>query len=138
LAKRVPFRQTALQPWLSVTGTGRCATFDHIKCEAICEELMIRHTVVFKLKHPAGSQPELEFLRSAQKLLEIPTVKNFECLRQISEKNGYDFGLSMEFDSSADYENYNSHPHHVDFVQTHWIPEVTDFMEIDYKPYDDG
>ena len=56
---------------------------------------MIRHTVVFKLKHPAGSQPELDFLRSAQKLLEIPKVRNFECLRQISEKNGYDFGLSM-------------------------------------------
>ena len=99
---------------------------------------MIRHTVVFKLKHPAGSQPELDFLRSAQKLLEIPTVKNFECLRQISEKNGYDFGLSMEFESSDDYETYNMHPFHVEFVQTRWIPEVADFMEIDYKPFADG
>jgi len=99
---------------------------------------MIRHTVVFKLKHPAGSEPELDFLRSAQKLLEIPTVKNFECLRQISKKNSYDFGLSMEFESSDDYEIYNTHPLHVEFVQTRWIPEVTDFMEIDYKPYADG
>ena len=96
---------------------------------------MIRHTVVFKLKHPSGSQPELDFLRTAQKLLEIPTVRNFECLRQISEKNDYDYGLSMEFDSAADYESYNTHPSHVEFVQTHWIPEVTDFMEIDYEPY---
>ena len=96
---------------------------------------MIRHTVVFKLKHPGGSQLELDFLRSARKLSEISTAKNFECLRQISEKNDYDFGLSMEFDSSADYENYNSHPYHVEFVQTRWIPEVTDFMEIDYVPY---
>ncbi len=99
---------------------------------------MIRHTVAFKLKHPAGSQPELYFLRSAQKLWEIPTVKNFECLRQISEKNSYDFGLSMEFESSDDYEIYNRHPLHVEFVQTRWIPEVTDFMEIDYEPYDDS
>ena len=99
---------------------------------------MIRHTVVFKLKHPAGSEPELDFLRSAQKLLEIPTVQNFECLRQISEKNDYDFGLSMEFDSADDYEFYNMHPLHGEFVQTRWIPEVTDFMEIDYKPYVDG
>ena len=99
---------------------------------------MIRHTVVFKLKHPAGSQPELDFLRSAQKLSEISTVKKFECLRQISEKNGYDFGLSMEFDSSDDYEFYNTHPLHVEFVQTRWIPEVKDFMEIDYKPLADG
>jgi len=96
---------------------------------------MIRHTVVFKLKHPSGSQPELDFLRTAQKLLEIPRVRNFECLRQISEKNDYDYGLSMEFDSAADYESYNTHPSHVEFVQTHWIPEVTDFMEIDYEPF---
>jgi len=36
---------------------------------------MIRHTVVFKLKHPAGSQQELDFLRSAQKLSGVPTEK---------------------------------------------------------------
>ena len=99
---------------------------------------MIRHTVVFKLKHPAGSELELDFLRAAQKLSEIPKVKNFECLRQISEKNDYDFGLSMEFDSADDYEFYNMHPLHVEFVQTRWIPEVADFMEIDYEPCDDG
>ena len=96
---------------------------------------MIRHTVVFKLKHPGGSQLELDFLRSARKLSEISTAKNFECLRQVSEKNGYDFGLSMEFDSVADYEVYNTHPTHVEFVQTRWVPEVIDFMEIDYIPY---
>ena len=79
---------------------------------------MIRHTVVFKLKHPAGSELELDFLRSAQKLSEIPKVKNFECLRQISEKNDYDYALSMEFESAADYETYNTHPSHVEFVQT--------------------
>ena len=99
---------------------------------------MIRHTVVFKLNHPAGSQAELDFLRTARKLSEISTVKNFECLRQISEKNNYDFGLSMEFESSDDYEIYNTHPLHVEFVQTRWIPEVTDFIEIDYEPYNDG
>ncbi len=58
---------------------------------------MIRHTVVFKLKHSEGSKQELHFLQSAKKLSEIPTVRNFESLRQISEKNVYDFGLSMEF-----------------------------------------
>ena len=91
---------------------------------------MIRHTVVFKLKHLAGSQAELDFLRTARKLSVISTVRNFECLRQISEKNDYDYGLSMEFDSAADYENYNTHPSHVEFVQTRWIPEVTDFKRL--------
>jgi len=95
---------------------------------------MIRHTVIFKLKHAAGSQAELDFFRSARKLADIPVVKNFECLRQISEKNTYDFGLSMEFTSSEDYQVYLAHPDHVHFVQTNWIREVTDFMEIDYVP----
>ena len=65
----------------------------------------------------------------------ISTVKKFECLRQVSVKNDFDFGLSMEFDSAADYEFYNTHPLHVEFVQTRWIPEVNDFMEIDYERY---
>lgn len=96
---------------------------------------MIRHTVVFKLGHSAGSQEERDFLRSAQKLAGIPGVKKFECLRQISRKNIYEFGLSMEFDSMEDYQVYNGHPDHVQFVQTRWIPEVSDFMEIDYERY---
>ena len=99
---------------------------------------MIRHTVIFKLKHSAGSQLELDFLRAARKLADIPAVKNFECLRQISKKNNYDFGLSMEFISLEDYEIYNAHPDHVHFVQSRWIPEVTDFMEIDYEPYSEA
>ncbi|MCB9143357.1 MAG: Dabb family protein [Anaerolineales bacterium] len=96
---------------------------------------MIRHTVVFKLQHATGSAAELDFLRAAQRLADIPVVKNFECLRQVSRKNDYGFGLSMEFASAQDYETYNMHPDHVSFVQTRWIPEVADFMEIDYVPY---
>jgi hypothetical protein len=95
---------------------------------------MIRHTVVFKLKHVAGSQEEADFLRAAAKLAEIPTVKNFECLRQVSQKNPYQWGLSMEFDDQADYQTYNEHPDHVAFVEGRWTNEVTDFMEIDYQP----
>jgi hypothetical protein len=95
---------------------------------------MIRHTVVFKLKHAPGSQGELDFLQSARKLADIATVKRFECLRQISKKNSYTFGLSMEFASPRDYQAYNDHPDHVQFVQTRWIPEVVDFLEIDCEP----
>ena len=99
---------------------------------------MIRHTVIFKLKHTAGSQEELDFLREARKLADIPVVKNFECLRQVSEKNSYDFGLSMEFTSPEEYQSYSDHPDHVHFVQTRWIPEVADFMEIDYVPHNEA
>ena len=95
---------------------------------------MIRHTVVFKLKHAAGSQAELDFLQSARRLAAIPTVTKFECLRQISKKNRYAFGLSMEFACARDYQIYHDHPDHVNFVQKRWIPEVLDFLEIDYEP----
>jgi len=97
---------------------------------------MIRHTVVFKLKHNKGSQAERDFLTSIRKLSDIPTVKKFECLRQVSKKNTYDYGVSMEFLDEKDYQAYNNHPAHVLFVKSRWIPEVEDFMEIDYEPID--
>lgn len=95
---------------------------------------MIRHTVVFKLKHEAGSALESKFLKAVGELANIPNVENFECLKQISKKNIYTFGLSMEFSSDYNYQSYNTHPYHVNFVQTRWILEVSDFMEIDYEP----
>ena len=95
---------------------------------------MIRHTVVFKLKHAAGSPQEAAFLQAAAKLANISTVKKFEVLRQVSKKNIYTFGLSMEFDNQPDYQIYNEHPDHVGFVRGQWTDDVTDFMEIDYQP----
>ena len=32
----------------------------------------------------------------------------------------------------AAYTAYNQHPDHVAFVQGRWIPEVADFLEVDY------
>ncbi len=96
---------------------------------------MIRHTVVFKLKYSKGSSEEREFLEAAMKLSSIPGVQHFECLRQTSKKNNYDYGISMEFDTINAYEGYNQHPDHVAFVKTFWMESVTDFMEIDYEPF---
>ncbi len=96
---------------------------------------MIRHTVAFRLKHPAGSPAETDFLQAACRLASIPGVKRFECLRQISPKNSFTFGLSMEFDDAASHAGYSDHPDHSCFVQERWIPEVADFLEIDYIPY---
>jgi len=94
---------------------------------------MIRHTVVFKLKHPEGSQEEKEFFDAAQKLALIPGIYNFECLRQISKMTDFNFGLSMEFDSKTDYDEYSNHPDHVSFVNNRWEKEVEKFLEIDYE-----
>ena len=98
---------------------------------------MINHTVVFRLKHDKGSSQEKTFLDEAKKLAAINTVKNFTVLQQVSPKNNFDFGLSMDFDSEPDYEYYNNHASHVDFVQRCWLVEVEDFMEIDYKALTD-
>ena len=95
---------------------------------------MIRHTVVFRLKHASGSAEERGFLEAAQKLAAISGVGKFEALRQTSVKNPYHFGLSMEFANQETYDFYSQHPDHVRFVQDRWIPEVEEFMEIDYTP----
>ena len=38
---------------------------------------MIRHTVVFRLKHPAGSAAEADFMRAIDGLQTIPGVEKF-------------------------------------------------------------
>jgi hypothetical protein len=93
---------------------------------------MIRHTVVFTLKHAQGSAEEKKFLADALILAKIPTVRKFEQLKQVSRKNDYQFGFSMEFDDQAGYDTYDQHPDHVAFVRDRWKKEVTDFLEIDY------
>lgn len=94
---------------------------------------MIRHSVIFTLKHAHGSLEEKAFLRDALVLTEIPGVEKFEQLRQVSRKNDYDFGFSMEFKNQAAYDAYNVHPKHVAFVEGRWVPEVERFLEIDYE-----
>lgn len=94
---------------------------------------MIRHTVTFKLKHENNSIEEQTFLDAAKLLSELPGVQKFECLKEIGKKNNFDFGLSMEFQNVDAYQAYNDHEKHIDFVQKKWIPEVVDFIEIDYE-----
>ncbi|HWU99626.1 MAG TPA: Dabb family protein [Devosia sp.] len=96
---------------------------------------MIRHTVVFNLKHAHGSLQEKAFLRDARLALEhIPGVHKFEQLRQVSKKTNYRFGFSMEFADQKAYDAYDKHPKHVAFVRDRWSREVDAFMEIDYEP----
>jgi LAS superfamily LD-carboxypeptidase LdcB len=67
-------------------------------------------------------------------LAAIPGVEKFEKLRQVSSKNAFAYGFSMEFADEAAYRGYNEHPEHVRFVEERWVPEVEDFLEIDYEP----
>jgi len=92
----------------------------------------IRHTVAFDLRHGPGSPEEHDFLAAAGKLADIPGVGAFEVMREVSPKNGYRFGISMEFADETAYAAYNAHPEHVRFVEERWLAEVTSFLEIDY------
>jgi hypothetical protein len=91
----------------------------------------IRHSVVFTLTHAEGSAEEADFLDALVRLETIPGVEAFELMREVSPKNDYRFGLTMEFADPSAYGAYNEHPQHVAFVSERWDAEVTAFLEID-------
>ncbi|MET1007403.1 MAG: Dabb family protein [Propionibacteriaceae bacterium] len=95
---------------------------------------MIRHTVVFSLRHEPGSVEEVEFLANARELAAIEGVQRFEQLRQVSSKSDFAFSFSMEFEDEAAYTGYNEDPVHVEFVRTRWVAEVEKFQELDFVP----
>jgi Stress responsive A/B Barrel Domain len=100
---------------------------------------MIRHTVVFRLRHEEGSAEEADFLATARgQLAGIPGVTRFEVLRQIGGQSAYRFSLSMEFAGEDAYAAYDGHPEHQAFVQGRWIPEVAEFLELDFTSYEAG
>lgn len=92
----------------------------------------IRHMVLFCLKHEQNSQETEQFLSDGKTILSsIPTVENFEVLYQISAKNEFHFGFSMEFSGRDAYDAYSAHPDHQAFVKLRWEKEVESFQEID-------
>ena len=93
---------------------------------------MIRHSVILKLKSGISPEEKAAFFDAIDKLAFIPDVQKFEVLKQISSKNKFEYGISMEFDTQEHYDFYSDHPDHVYFVQHFWLKNVEDFLEIDY------
>lgn len=93
---------------------------------------MIRHSVILKLKSDIDTESRQAFFAAIDELAAIPYVQKFEVLKQISPKNKFEYGISMEFDTQDKYDSYSNHPEHVAFVQNFWIQNVEDFLEIDY------
>ncbi len=96
----------------------------------------IQHTVAFRLRHPAGSDAERDFLATGLALADIPGVQDFQQLRQVSPKSDFTFFFTMRFDDEAAYRAYNDHPTHVAFVRDRWQAEVVDFSELDLVALD--
>ena len=92
----------------------------------------VRHSVAFRLHHAAGSAEEAGFLDALRALVAIPGVEAFEVVTEVSPKNDYRYGVSMEFADREAYAAYDAHPDHVAFVRDRWVPEVADFLEIDF------
>ena len=90
---------------------------------------MIQHTVAFRLGEDADVDA---FWERVGDLAAIDGVQRFETLRQVGTKNDFTDALSMFFDSERDYTQYNEHPVHVAFVNEVWLPNVADFIELDY------
>jgi hypothetical protein len=42
---------------------------------------------------------------AAEKLSSISGVLNFKQLKQVSKKNSFEYGISMEFNSEEDYQH---------------------------------
>lgn len=97
------------------------------------EKGTIQHTVQFNLKWDADAPETIKFLQDGKRILSaLPTVQNFEALRQISVKNNYRYYFTMVFENKEAYDAYNNHPDHVAFVNERWQTEVTDFLEADF------
>ena len=92
----------------------------------------IEHTVFFALRHPPGSDAEKAFFARAEALSEIPGVEGLRRVDEVSAKNPYQYGLVMRFSSPSAYDRYNEHPEHQRFVEEAWLPNVTQYIEIDY------
>lgn len=93
---------------------------------------MIRHSVILILKPELDNNQKIAFFEAVNTLKTILGVQKFEVLKQISSKNKFEYGISMEFDTQTDYDDYSVHPKHVAFIQNFWIKSVEDFLEIDY------
>jgi len=92
---------------------------------------MITHTVAFRLKDPDSLT---QFLETAGHLAQIPEVQEFRILKQVGKKNAFTHALSMVFADQSVYDSYNNHVDHQAFVNDVWIPQVAEFIELDYVP----
>lgn len=91
----------------------------------------VRHSVVFTPTHAEGSDEEADLLAAIGRLAAIPGVEAFELMREVSPKNEYRYGLTIEFADESAYQAYYEHPEHVAFVEHRWDGEVAAFLEID-------
>ena len=94
---------------------------------------MIMHIVLFKLK---DRRPE-EIAKARKKLMElagrVPQLRSFEVGADIvRSERAFDLALLASFDSLADLQAYQVHPHHVQ-VGNHMRGLAETIVSVDYE-----
>ncbi len=94
---------------------------------------MITHIVLFKLK---DRRPE-EIAKGRKKLMElagrVPQLRSFEVGADIvRSERAFDLALLATFDSLADLQAYQVHPHHVQ-VGNHMRGLAETIVSVDYE-----
>jgi Stress responsive A/B Barrel Domain len=54
-------------------------------------------------------------------------------VRRIGARNAFALGVVFTFAGEAAHRAYKANPLHDRLVQERWIPEVEEFLEIDYE-----
>ena len=94
---------------------------------------MIMHIILFKLK---DRRPE-EIAKGRKKLMElagrVPQLRSFEVGADIvRSERAFDLALLATFDSLADLQAYQVHPHHVQ-VGNHMRGLAETIVSVDYE-----
>ena len=78
---------------------------------------MIRHVCMFTLKEENKENNIAEFMKRAEKLKELETIKSFNVVRNAENTpdSNYDVALIFDFDSEQTLDAYQKSPHHVEF-----------------------
>ena len=128
--KRRNFIYCAGTTALAATATGMlnsCCSSAELKTGEIL------HTVIFDLKHSAGSSSAVKFMTDARRILTaVPGVRDFQAYKQCSPKNDFQYGFLMTFSNQAEFDAYTAHPEHSKFVSERWDTEVSRFQESDF------
>ena len=78
---------------------------------------MIRHVCMFTLKDENKESSIEEFMKRAQKLKELETIRQFNVVRNAKDTpaSNYDVALIFDFETTKDLDTYQKCPQHLEF-----------------------